>query len=129
MTVKILGLVFWVFATFACAGRGGTGTPTSSIRTSDEKKTVSVEIQNDNFYQVTVYAYRQGSRKRLGVIESRDTRSFEFVWITGEVRFLIDFLTNGCILTWPLAVDRGDELMMIIEPQDHARASDTVCRV
>ena len=129
MTVKILGLVFGVFATFACAGGSGTGAPTSSIRPADEKKTVSVEIQNDNFYQVTVYAYRPGSRKQLGVIESRETRSFEFVWITGEVRFLINFFNNGCILTWPLAVDRGDDLMMIIEPQDHVRASDTVCRV
>ncbi len=129
MTVKILGLVFWVFAAFACAGGGGTGAPTSSVRPADEKKTISVEIQNDNFYQATVYAYRPGNQRRLGVVESRETRSFEFVWITGDLGFLVDFFTKGCILTWPLAVDRGDDLLLIIEAQDHIRASDALCRV
>ncbi|MCH8936953.1 MAG: hypothetical protein IIB90_14620, partial [Gemmatimonadetes bacterium] len=116
MTVKILGPVFWVFAAFACAGGSGTGAPTSSVRPADEKEEISVEVQNQNFYQATVYAYRAGSRTRLGVVESQGTRSFEFVWITGDLRFLVDFFANGCILTEPLAVDRGDDLLLILEP-------------
>ena len=65
MTVKILGPVFWMFAAFACAGGSGTGVPTSSVRLMEKEK-VSVEVQNQNFYQATVYAYRAGNRARLG---------------------------------------------------------------
>ena len=128
MTVKILGPVFWVFAAFACAGGSGTGVPTSSVRPMEKEK-VSVEVQNQNFYQATVYAYRAGNRARLGVVESQSTRSFEFVWITGDLRFLIDFFANGCILTESVAVNRGDDVLLILEPQDYRRASQAVCRV
>ena len=129
MAIKIIGLVFWAFATFACAGGSGTGAPMSSVRPADEREEISVEVQNQNFYQATVYAYRAGSRKRLGVVESQRTRSFEFVWITGDLRFLIDFFANGCILTDPLPVDRGDDLLLILEPQDYRKASQALCRV
>ena len=128
MTVKILGPVFWVFAAFACAGGSGTGVPTSSVRPMEKEK-VSVEVQNQNFYQATVYAYRAGNRARLGVVESQSTRSFEFMWITGDLRFLIDFFANGCILTESVAVNRGDDVLLILEPQDYRRASQAVCRV
>ncbi len=128
MTVKILGLVFWVSAAFACAGGSGTGAPMSSVRPTDEKEEISVEVRNQNFYQATVYAYRASNRRRLGVVESQSTRSFEFVWITGDLRFLVDFFANGCILTEPLPVDRGDDLLLILEPQDYRRASQAVCR-
>ena len=126
MTVKILGLVFWVSAAFACGGRSGSGAP---VRPADEREEISVEIQNQNFYQATVYAYRPGNRTRLGIVESQGTRSFDFVWTTGDLRFLIDFLANGCILSEPMAVDRGDDLLLILEPQDFRRASQAVCRV
>ena len=129
MTVKILGLVFWVFAAFACAGGSSTGAPMSSVRSADGREAVSVEVQNQNFYQATVYAYRAGSRIRLGVVEAQGTRSFEFVWITGDLRFLVDFFTGGCILTQPMAVDRGDDLLLILQPQDFRRASQAGCRV
>ena len=125
MTIKILGLVFWVSAAFACGGRSGSGAP---VRPADEREEISVEVQNQNFYQATVYAYRAGNRARLGVVESQSTRSFEFVWITGDLRFLIDFFANGCILTESVAVDRGEEVLLILEPQDYRRASQALCR-
>ncbi len=127
MNIKILGHVFWVFAAFACAGGSGTGTPTSSVRPAGNEE-VSVEVQNQNFYEATVYAYRLGSRTRLGVVESHSTRSFEFAWTSGDLRFLIDFLANGCILTDQLPVDRGDDLLLILEPQDYRKASQAVCQ-
>ena len=128
MTVKIFGLVFWVFAAFACAGSSGTGTPASSVRPAVGKEEISVEVQNQNFYGATVYAYRLGSRTRLGVVESHSTRSFEFRWITGDLRFLVDFFANGCLLTPPMAVDRGDDLLLILEAQDYRNTSQALCR-
>ncbi len=128
MTVKIVGLVFGVFAAFACAGSSGTGTRTASVRPADVREEISVEVQNLNFYEATVYAYRLGSRTRLGVVESHSTKSFEFAWTSGDLRFLIDFLANGCILTDQLPVAQGDDLLLILEPQDYRKASQAVCR-
>ena len=124
MSTKILGHVFWVFAAFACAGGGGTGRPTPA----DQNREISVEIQNQNFYEATIYAYRRGSRTRLGMVESHSTKSFDFVWTTGDLRFLVDFLANGCILTDQLNVTRGDLLLLVLEPQDYRKASQAVCR-
>jgi hypothetical protein len=128
MTVKILGLVFWVCAGFACAGGGGTGASTSTIRSANARPEISVEVENQNFYEATVYAYRSGYRTRLGVVQSQSTRSFEFGWLMGELRFLVDFLANGCILTEPMFVDRDDDLMLVLEPQDYRKALQQVCR-
>ncbi len=122
--VKILGLVFWVSAAFACAG----GSSRSSIRPAEAKEDISVEVRNENFYEATVYAYWSGTRRRLGVVESLGTRSFEFAWITGDLRFLVDFFANGCLLTRPMAVDRGDDLLLILEAQDYRNTSQALCR-
>ncbi len=122
--VKILGLVFWVSAAFACAGGSGG----SSIRPADERRGISVEVRNENFYEATVYTYRAGSRTRLGVVESNSTRSFEFRWITGDLRFLIDFFANGCLLTPSMPVDRGDDLLLILQAQDYRKSSQALCR-
>ncbi len=122
--VKILGPVFWVFAAFACAGGSGG----SSIRPADERRGISVEVRNENFYEATVYTYRAGSRTRLGVVESNSTRSFEFRWVTGDLRFLIDFFANGCLLTPSMPVDRGDDLLLILQAQDYRKSSQALCR-
>ena len=122
--IKILGPVLWVSAAFACAG-GSSG---SSIRPADAKEDVSVEVRNENFYDATVYAYRLSSRTRLGVVESHSTRSFEFRWITGDLRFLVDFFANGCLLTPSMSVDRGDDLLLILEAQDYRKSSQALCR-
>ncbi len=128
MTVKILGLVFGVFAAAACAGSGGTGAPSSTIRPVNEQKEISVDVENQSFYEATVYAYRSGYRKRLGLVQSLSSESFEFVWTMGELRFLVDFLANGCILTDPMTVDLGDYLLLTLEPQDFRKALQEVCR-
>ncbi len=124
VSVKILGLAFWVFVAVACAGGSGS----SSIRPADAKEGISVEVRHETFYEATVYTYRAGSRTRLGVVESHSTRSFEFRWITGDLRFLVDFFANGCLLTPSMSVDRGDDLLLILEAQDYRKSSQALCR-
>ena len=36
-------------------------------------ETIQVEVENQNFYSVTIYAYRGGNRLRLGTVESQNT--------------------------------------------------------
>ena len=91
------------------------------------KQTYSVEVTNQNFYTVTVYAYRQGYRKRLGTVESIRTRSYSFTWPYTDIRFQVDFLAVGCMIGQSLSVVEGDQFLLIIEPSDHRRASQSFC--
>ena len=92
------------------------------------RPTLTVEVQNQNHNSVTVYAYREGFRDRLGRVEIAHTKTFEFRWPTYDVRFLVDFLAQGCVITESLAVDPGDELLLIIRVIDDDNASQDRCR-
>ena len=106
----------------ACAGNA------QEIRESPlADQTYSVEIENQNFYSATVYAYRQGYRKRLGTIESNRTRSYSFRWPFLDIRFQVDFLAAGCMIGPSLSVVEGDQFQLIIEPSDDRRASRSRC--
>ncbi len=106
----------------ACAGNA------QEIRQSPEgRQDFSIEITNQNFYQATVYAYRQGYRKRLGTVESIRTRSYSFNWPYTDIRFQIDFLAVGCMIGQSLSVVEGDQFVLIIEPSDDRRASRSRC--
>ncbi len=90
---------------------------------------LSVEVQNQNFNAITVYAYRGGFRDRLGYVEAANTQTFEFTWpMNNDVRFLIDFLAQGCILSEPLPVFEGDELLLIVRTVDDQDANQATCQ-
>ena len=90
---------------------------------------LSVEVQNQNFNAITVYAYRGGFRDRLGYVEAANTQTFEFTWpMNNDVRFLIDFLAQGCILSEPLPVFEGDELLLIVRTVDDEDANQATCQ-
>jgi hypothetical protein len=93
-----------------------------------ERPTLTVEIQNHNHNAATIYAYREGFRDRLGFVEAASTETFSFEWPTYELRFLVDFLAQGCVITESLSVDPGDDLLLIIQPMDSDRANQDRCR-
>ncbi len=106
----------------ACAGKA------QGVRESPRgNQTYSVEIENQNFYQATVYAYRQGYRKRLGIVESTRTRIYSFTWPYIDIRFQVDFLAVGCMIGQSISVVEGDQFVLIIEPSDDRRASRSRC--
>ena len=89
---------------------------------------MTVEVQNQNHNSATVYAYREGFRDRLGVVEAADTKTFAFRWPTYYVRFLINFLGQGCVITESLSVDPGDDLLLVIRVIDDEGADRSLCR-
>ena len=109
----------------ACAAR-------SSSTTFDDTRTgrsnVTVEVRNQNFYPARIYTYRSGARRRLGEVQAHQTTSFSFEWSLSDIRFLIDFLAAGCIISHRLTVGNDDNLLLIIEPDDNRRAHQDVCR-
>ncbi len=93
-----------------------------------ESQELTVEVRNHNHNAITVYAYRSGFRDRIGFVEAANTQTFTFRWPTKDVRFLIDFLAQGCLLTESLPVDAGDDLLLIVRVIDNQQASQALCR-
>ncbi len=126
MARRNLSLVIVAVMALGC---GGGSQPATGVRPVASERRLSVEVENQNFYDATVYAYHQGTRTRLGVVGSEGSRSFTFSWVTGDLRFLVDFFANGCILTDPLFVDAGDDILVVLQPQDFRMASRDVCNI
>lgn len=113
-------------ATIALACGGGNP-PATGVRPLISESRLSVEVENLNFYDATIYAYSEGVRIRLGVVDSEGSRTFSFNWTTGSIRFLVDFFANGCMLTDRIFVDAGDQLLVVLETQDFRKASKELC--
>ena len=121
ITPPTLGCV--ILATAAC------GSNLSEIRPpSPESQELTVEVRNHNHNAITVYAYRGGFRDRIGFVEAANTQTFTFKWPTDDLRFLIDFLAQGCLLTESLPVQAGDDLLLIVRVIDNQEASQAQCR-
>ncbi len=118
-------------ALVAACSMGHAGLPTTDPRQTalgSRERGLRVEVQNQNFYDVTIYAYRGGFRTRLGTVSTNHTEIFTFDWSLTEVRFLVDFLSAGCLLTESLPVHQDEELLLILQSSDHRRASQRTCR-
>ena len=110
----------------ACAARSSS---TSFGDTPTGRPSVTVEVRNQNFYPARIYAYQAGTRRRLGEVQAHQTTSFSFEWSLTEIRFLIDFLAAGCIISSRMTVGGDDDnLLLIIDPSDNRRAHQDLCR-
>lgn len=103
-----------LFFVAACAARSD---PTSFARTrSLDQQELSIEVENRNFSDATVYAFHGGYRLRLGRVTGKTTETFTFRWEAQELRMIIDFTGAGELLSDEVAVDPGvdDNLLLII---------------
>lgn len=87
-----------------------------------QRRELTVEVRNYNFYDATIYAWDAGERLRLGMAQGKSTTNFSFRWDLGNVRFIIDFIGAGELVGEMLAVDPGDDLILIVGQEDHRRA-------
>ena len=120
-----LGIASLLLVVPACAARSSS---TSFDDTRTGRPTVTVEVRNQNFYPARIYTYRSGGRRRLGEVQAHQTTTFSFEWSLNDIRFLIDFLAAGCIISHRLTVGDDDDLLLIIEPDDNRRAQQALCR-
>lgn len=106
----ILTLIFVA----ACAGRSQDPEP--------EPSGAVVQVQNQGFSDMVVYAVSGGQRIRLGVATGNSTRSFtiprHLVRGAGPVRFLADPIGgNRTPVSEELIVQPGDVVTLTIPPQ------------
>lgn len=95
-------------------GGGGTSDDTLVARSDS----VTLHVKNQNFYDATLYLiWRTGRRFRLGSVGGNGERDFSFRWEANDLWVEIHLLSvEGSYQTPPMAVDKGDELELVVEP-------------
>lgn len=90
---------------------------------------ISLEVNNQSRNAVTIYVWSETFQDRLGMVEALNRDTFSFRWnLVERVYFLMDFLAQGCVLSEPIDVIDGDELILTVQPIDERRASHAACR-
>jgi hypothetical protein len=102
----------------ACAARQPEGEGPAEPRPDLE---ITIEVENQNFYDARIYLVLFGERTRLGQVSSHSTRTFSFAAGPDEVSIEVSFIGGGGFVTEPMAVTAGDELKLVITPAGDRR--------
>jgi len=87
----------------------------------ERTRDLTLHVENQNFYDATLYAVSGAQRLRLGIVGGHQDGEFTFRWSQLELRIEIDLLSVGKYLTDELPVDEGDELELQIQADLHRR--------
>jgi hypothetical protein len=115
MSFLIQVSLFVVLATTACAGRSGETAP-------DPTESAAVQVRNQGFSDMVVYAIDGGQRIRLGLATGNSTNTFTIPrhLIRGArgIRFLADPVGgNRSPVSEEMTVNPGDVVTLTIPPQ------------
>lgn len=94
----------------ACIGRKES----ALARFGRGTEAVTVEVENQNFYDATIYAIGDGSRSRLGTVVGNTRQKFRLPWVPRDVRFEIRLQAGGTFTTHSLPVNPGDQLHLTV---------------
>ncbi len=93
------------FTSCACAlfigACGGSAPANPDPVPSNAPMAVFASVENQNEFDVMIYAYRSGNWTRIGLVEAESTRLLPFAWERKEVRFVIELLGNDDITDLP----------------------------
>ncbi|MBI4519782.1 MAG: hypothetical protein HY701_03010 [Gemmatimonadetes bacterium] len=96
----------------ACFGRGSNAIDSFTERQREE---INVVVENQNFYDATIYAIGEGSgRSRLGQVGSNTSKSFELPGRPRSVRFEIRLQAANPFTTYAVTVNPGETLRLTV---------------
>ena len=123
MCLQLCAVLLALGALSGCTSTRGEPRPPGRV------EGISLEVNNQSRNAVTIYVWSDTYQNRLGMVEALNRDTFDFRWnLAGRVYFLMDFLAQGCVLSEPIDVIDGDELILTVQPIDHRRASRAACR-
>jgi hypothetical protein len=116
-SMRVLRTVLVSFLLGACSHRGG-----SPEVAPDPKAPAAVEVQNQGFPDMTIYAVRQGVRVRLGLAGGHSTTRLPIpaYLLQGDrvIRFLADPIGGSREpVSEEISVEPGDTVGLTIPPQ------------
>jgi hypothetical protein len=99
-----------------CAGRKGADSEAGPQSQAD----VTIEVENQNFYDARIYLLVYGNRTRLGQVTGNSTQTFSFAVQPDDIRIEVDFIGGaGGFITESMPVSAGDQLELQILPDAH----------
>lgn len=107
-----LFLVLALGSTASCASKRKAG--------ADDYPPVRVYVENQNFYDATVYLRWNGNQRRLGIAAGHDQENFTTAWLGPQVTLEISLLAGRRYRGDTIGVSPGDELVIVI-PVDPAQ--------
>jgi hypothetical protein len=115
-SVTVVAALLLAAQSGGCAGRKGA----DSEAGPQSQANVTIEVENQNFYDARVYLLILGQRTRLGQVTGNSTETFSFALQPDEVRIVVDFVGGaGGFVTEPMPVSAGDQLELQILPTAH----------
>jgi hypothetical protein len=100
------------------AGTGATRNPFAPRGSRGDDGTVQVLVDNQNFGDATVHAYRGSERFRLGQVTGKTEKSFTVRWnFSLPMEFDIHLVGGGDCRVRAMAVDPGDRVSVRIPTQ------------
>ena len=116
LVAEFLALAALALVMSAC-GAGQAGTEGSAE--AEPSRDVTLEVENQNFYDARIYLLESGTRTRLGSVPGNDTRSFRFRARTDEAQFVVDFVGGGEFTTTSIQVSPGDRVVLSVTASSH----------
>jgi hypothetical protein len=98
---------------------GAAQTGSEGSAQAEPSRDVTLEVENQNFYDARIYLLESGTRRRLGSVPGNDTRSFRFRARTAEARFVVDFVGSGEFNTTSIQVSPGDHVVLTVTASSH----------
>jgi len=92
-----------------------------------ESPEVTVEVENRNFSDATIYAVDGDLRVRLGRVTGKTTQTFTFRWYPEQLQMLVRFTGGGRVFSGPHAIVPGvaEELLLVIGVSNNSIATLT----
>jgi hypothetical protein len=87
---------------------------------------LTMEVDNQNYYDATLYGHYAGERRRLGQVGGLNRGEFDFTWTAPEILVEIKLVAVGSYYLRRITVDPGDELKVIVQPNLHTYRPGTV---
>jgi hypothetical protein len=86
---------------------------------------LTVEVENRNFNDATIYAFENGNRLRLGRVTGKTSETFTFRWYQNQLQMIVDFTGGGWIMSESQPVHPGldDYLHLIIGSRSNLLAA------
>lgn len=98
-----------------CGILWGRGDPDEPI---DEN--IYVRVENQNFYDATIYIFWNSERRRLGQVVGNTEEVFTTPYrMGGVIAFQVSLLAGPSFTTDPMSVGPGEEVIVTIPPQLH----------
>ncbi len=110
----------------AVPGGHRPGDVAARAQDSVPQRGMSLDVDNQNFYDATIYAVRPGLRQRIGYVVGEHQGKFSFRWPDGDLRLEIDLLAVGAYYTQVMDVQQGDQLQLTVLPYLHTLPPGTV---